>query len=91
MRWYNCTTFDFIADLAYGEELHGLAEVKSNMWIDNIENLMKLMSIFGFSDNFAETLESSYSLWQGLRSESLRLSTDKRDPEGRSMRLQRLN
>ena len=45
----------------------------------------------GFSDNFAETLESSYSLWQGLRSESLRLSTDKRDPEGRSMRLQRLN
>jgi hypothetical protein len=45
MRWYNCTTFDFIADLAYGEELHGLAEVKSNMWIDNIENLMKLMSI----------------------------------------------
>lgn len=72
MRWYNCTTFDFIADLAYGEELHGLAEVKSNMWIDNIENLMKI-------------------LWQGLRSESLRLSTDKRDPEGRSMRLQRLN
>ena len=33
------------ADLAYGEELHGLAEGKSNMWIDNIENLMKLMPI----------------------------------------------
>jgi cytochrome P450 len=45
IRWYNFTTFDLIADLAYGEELHGLAEGKSNMWIDNIENLMKLMPI----------------------------------------------
>ncbi|PMD34723.1 cytochrome P450 [Hyaloscypha variabilis F] len=45
IRWYNFTTFDLIADLAYGEELHGLAEGKSNMWIENIENLMKLMPI----------------------------------------------
>jgi cytochrome P450 len=45
IRWYNFTTFDLIADLAYGEELHGLAGGKSNMWIDNIEKLMKLMPI----------------------------------------------
>jgi len=45
IRWYNFTTFDLIADLAYGEELHGLTEGKSNMWIENIENLMKLMPI----------------------------------------------
>jgi len=45
IRWYNFTTFDLIADLAYGEELHGLAEGKSNMWIDNVDKLMKLMPI----------------------------------------------
>jgi cytochrome P450 len=45
IRWYNFTTFDLIADLAYGEELHGLAGGKSNMWIDNIDKLMKLMPI----------------------------------------------
>jgi len=45
IRWYNFTTFDLIGDLAYGEELHGLSDGKSNAWIDNIENLMKLMPI----------------------------------------------
>jgi cytochrome P450 len=45
IRWFNFTTFDLIGDLAYGEQLQGLSEGKSNMWIDNIENLMKLMPI----------------------------------------------
>jgi cytochrome P450 len=45
VRWFNFTTFDLIGDLAYGEQLNGLSEGKSNMWIDNIESLMKLMPI----------------------------------------------
>jgi cytochrome P450 len=45
IRCYNFAIFDLITDLAYGEEVHGLAERKSKMWIDNIENFMKLMPI----------------------------------------------
>ncbi|KAH7396293.1 cytochrome P450 [Pyrenochaeta sp. MPI-SDFR-AT-0127] len=39
-RWYNLTTFDLIADLCYGQPLHGLASGKSNRWIDQIEAMM---------------------------------------------------
>ncbi|XXH04521.1 hypothetical protein Hte_010937 [Hypoxylon texense] len=45
VRWYNFTTFDLIADLAFGTPLQGLAERKSNMWLDNIANLMKFMPV----------------------------------------------
>ena len=40
VRWYNLTTFDLIADLAYGESLHGLEEGKSNSWLENIHKIM---------------------------------------------------
>lgn len=45
VKWYNFTTFDLIADLAYGTPLEGLAKGKSNAWLDNISNLMKYMPI----------------------------------------------
>ncbi|KAI0146938.1 cytochrome P450 [Xylariaceae sp. FL1272] len=45
VRWYNFTTFDLIADLAYGTPLQGLAEGKSNLWLDNIKNLLKIMPV----------------------------------------------
>ncbi|KAI2466962.1 cytochrome P450 [Annulohypoxylon bovei var. microspora] len=45
VRWYNFTTFDLIADLAFGTPLQGLAEGKSNAWIDNISKLMIYMPI----------------------------------------------
>jgi cytochrome P450 len=45
VRWYNYTTFDLIGDLAYGESFKGLEEGKSNNWLDNISNLLKLMPI----------------------------------------------
>lgn len=45
VRWYNFTTFDLIADLAYGTSMDGLAEGKSNAWLDNISNLMKFMPV----------------------------------------------
>ncbi|OTA76189.1 hypothetical protein M434DRAFT_402544 [Hypoxylon sp. CO27-5] len=45
VRWYNFTTFDLIADLAFGTPLQGLAEGRSNAWIDSIAKLMRLMPI----------------------------------------------
>ncbi|CZR63994.1 related to cytochrome P450 CYP3/CYP5/CYP6/CYP9 subfamilies [Phialocephala subalpina] len=45
IRWYNYTTFDLIGDLAYGESFKGLEEGKSNLWIDTISNMLKLMPI----------------------------------------------
>lgn len=42
-RWYNLTTFDLIADLCYGQPLHGLTSGKSNRWIDMIEAMMIFM------------------------------------------------
>ncbi|KAI6081105.1 cytochrome P450 [Hypoxylon rubiginosum] len=45
VRWYNFTTFDLIADLAFGTPLQGLAERKSNVWLDNIANLMRFMPV----------------------------------------------
>lgn len=45
IRWYNYTTFDLIGDLAYGESFNGLEEGKSNLWLDTISNMLKLMPI----------------------------------------------
>lgn len=45
VQWYNFTTFDLIADLAYGTPLQGLAEGKSNAWLDNISKLMRYMPV----------------------------------------------
>ncbi|KAI1378435.1 cytochrome P450 [Hypoxylon crocopeplum] len=45
VRWYNFTTFDLIADLAYGTSMQGLAEGKSNAWLDSIANLMRFMPV----------------------------------------------
>ncbi|KAI2641107.1 cytochrome P450 [Xylaria nigripes] len=39
VRWYNLTTFDIIADLAYGESLRGLETGQSNVWLENIEKI----------------------------------------------------
>jgi cytochrome P450 len=52
VRWYNFTTFDLIADLAYGTPLQGLAEGKSNAWLDNIGNILKLLPIMAFTSIF---------------------------------------
>lgn len=46
VRWYTLTTFDLIADLAYGESLHGLQKGESNAWLKNIENVMVVAPIF---------------------------------------------
>ncbi|KAL6863319.1 hypothetical protein ACO1O0_003567 [Amphichorda felina] len=46
VRWYNLTTFDLIADLAYGESLNGLTEGKSNAWLENIHKIMTHGPIF---------------------------------------------
>jgi cytochrome P450 len=45
VRWYNFTTFDLIADLAYGESLHGLETGQSNVWLDNIEKILVIAPI----------------------------------------------
>lgn len=45
VQWYNFTTFDLIADLAFGTPLQGLAERKSNAWLDNIANIMKFIPV----------------------------------------------
>ncbi|KAI1430543.1 cytochrome P450 [Xylaria sp. CBS 124048] len=52
VRWYNFTTFDLIADLAYGTPLQGLAEGKSNAWLDNIGNIIRLMPIMALGSMF---------------------------------------
>lgn len=52
VRWYNFTTFDLIADLAYGTPLQGLAEGKSNAWLDNIGNIIKLLPLMAFGSMF---------------------------------------
>ncbi|KAI5918888.1 cytochrome protein [Camillea tinctor] len=59
VRWYNFTTFDLIADLAFGTPLQGLAEGKSNAWLENIKNMMRLMPILvmvGMSPLFGKML-----------------------------------
>ncbi|KAI0596777.1 cytochrome protein [Biscogniauxia sp. FL1348] len=59
VRWYNFTTFDLIADLAFGTSLQGLAEGKSNAWLENIKNTMRLMPILalvGISPLFGKIL-----------------------------------
>ncbi len=58
IRCYNFTTFDLNADLACGEEVHGLAERGSKMWIDNIEKLDAAHAYLGSNDNLASTLKS---------------------------------
>lgn len=45
VKWYNFTTFDLIADLAFGTPLQGLAERKSNVWLDNISSMMRFTPI----------------------------------------------
>lgn len=52
VRWYNFTTFDLIADLAYGTPLQGLAEGKTNAWLDNIGNILTLLPIMAFTSIF---------------------------------------
>ncbi|KAJ2983124.1 hypothetical protein NUW58_g6303 [Xylaria curta] len=52
VRWYNFTTFDLIADLAYGTPLQGLAQGKGNAWLDNISNIIKLLPIMAFASVF---------------------------------------
>ncbi|KAI0437905.1 cytochrome P450 [Xylaria telfairii] len=46
VRWYNFTTFDLIADLAFGESLHGLEKGQSNVWLDNVGKIMIMAPIF---------------------------------------------
>ncbi|KAI3329931.1 cytochrome P450 [Ustulina deusta] len=46
VRWYDFTTFDLIADLAFGESLHGLETGQSNVWLDNISKIMIIAPIF---------------------------------------------
>ncbi|KAL1889864.1 hypothetical protein Sste5346_008587 [Sporothrix stenoceras] len=46
VRWYNFTTFDLIADLAYGEPLYGLEKGQSNAWIENIEKILIIAPMF---------------------------------------------
>ncbi|KAI1102933.1 cytochrome P450 [Jackrogersella minutella] len=45
VKWYNFTTFDLIGDLAFGVPFNGLAEGKSNAWIENISKLMIYMPV----------------------------------------------
>ncbi|KAI0180600.1 cytochrome P450 [Hypoxylon sp. FL1284] len=45
VRWYNFTTFDLIADLAFGTPLQGLAERRSNAWLDTISYLMRFTPV----------------------------------------------
>ncbi|OTA98262.1 hypothetical protein M426DRAFT_70144 [Hypoxylon sp. CI-4A] len=45
VRWYNFTTFDLIADLAFGTPLQGLATQRSNAWLDNISRIMRFMPV----------------------------------------------
>ncbi|KAI1363826.1 cytochrome P450 [Xylaria arbuscula] len=46
VRWYNFTTFDLIADLTFGESLHGLETGESNVWLDNIGKIMIIAPVF---------------------------------------------
>ncbi|KAI0426235.1 cytochrome P450 [Xylaria sp. FL1042] len=46
VRWYNFTTFDLIADLVFGESLHGLESGQSNVWLDNISKIMIIAPVF---------------------------------------------
>ncbi|KAI1327216.1 cytochrome P450 [Xylariaceae sp. FL0255] len=48
VKWYNLTTFDLIADLAYGTSLQGLEKGKSNKWIESIKRLLKVMPVLAF-------------------------------------------
>ncbi|KAI1817267.1 cytochrome P450 [Poronia punctata] len=59
VRWYNFTTFDLIADLAYGESLHGLESGQSNVWLENIEKIFviaPIIVIIGASKIFGKVL-----------------------------------
>ncbi|KAJ2998612.1 hypothetical protein NUW58_g262 [Xylaria curta] len=47
VQWYNFTTFDLIADLAFGESLHGLETGESNVWLENISKILIIAPIFG--------------------------------------------
>ncbi|GAP88679.1 putative cytochrome p450 monooxygenase [Rosellinia necatrix] len=46
VRWYNFTTFDLIADLAFGESLHGLESGQSNVWLDNVSKILIIAPVF---------------------------------------------
>lgn len=48
VRWYNFTTFDLIADLAYGESLHGLETGQSNK-IEKSLVIMPIIDLIGTS------------------------------------------
>ncbi|KAI4155761.1 MAG: hypothetical protein LQ340_000781 [Diploschistes diacapsis] len=45
VQWYNFTTFDAIADLAYGKSLGGLSEGTTNEWIKNIRRLFQVFPL----------------------------------------------
>jgi len=59
VRWYNFTTFDLIADLAYGESLHGLESGQSNVWLDSIDKILYILPvivIIGALNTFGKVL-----------------------------------
>lgn len=45
VKWYTFCTFDLIGDLAYGKSFGGLAEGKSNQWVENIDKMMRLFPL----------------------------------------------
>ncbi|KAI0451654.1 cytochrome P450 [Xylaria acuta] len=46
VRWYSFTIFNVIADLAFGESLHGLENGQSNVWLDNVGKIMIIAPVF---------------------------------------------
>lgn len=45
VRWYTFTAFDLIGDLAYGKSFGGLAEGRTNKWVENIDRMMRFFPI----------------------------------------------
>lgn len=41
--WFGRATFDIIGDLTFGKALNGLAEGRSNAWLDNIASMIRSM------------------------------------------------
>lgn len=66
IRWYNYTTFDLIGDLAYGESFTGLEDGKSNLWLDTISNMLKLMPILALM-SISPTLGRILQLFAGSK------------------------
>lgn len=80
VKWYTFTTFDLIGDLAYGKSFDGLAEGKSNKWVENINNMMRLFPILVLAT--ASPIISKVLMFMASdklrksRSEHFRLSND---------------